>query len=293
MGRILEKMEPKQIALDLLCDVACGILNGISVAMFTAPNRIAPGGVTGIATIINFLFGLPIGTGAMLINIPLLFVAYKILGRRFTLLTLKSTFIMSLFIDLCAMFLPPYQGNLLLAAMFGGATGGIGLGLVFMRGSTTGGTDILCRLAKLKFPHMPFGKVLLVLDGFVIVAAAVVYQNIESALYALVTILASSKMIDMILYGLDKGKVVYVVSACNREIAKAIIEEMDRSATLLKSVGAYSQKDQEMLMCAVRDDQYPLLKKIVLQIDKNAFMIVADAGEILGEGWRGIDSEKI
>lgn len=293
MGRILEKMELKQIALDLLCDVACGILNGISVAMFTAPNRIAPGGVTGIATIINFLFGLPIGTGAMLINIPLLLVAYKILGRRFTLLTLKSTFIMSLFIDLCAMFLPPYQGNLLLAAMFGGATGGIGLGLVFMRGSTTGGTDILCRLAKLKFPHMPFGKVLLVLDGFVIVAAAVVYQNIESALYALVTILASSKMIDMILYGLDKGKVVYVVSACNREIAKAIIEEMDRSATLLKSVGAYSQKDQEMLMCAVRDDQYPLLKKIVLQIDKNAFMIVADAGEILGEGWRGIDSEKI
>ncbi|WP_312642123.1 YitT family protein [Hydrogenoanaerobacterium sp.] len=293
MSHIIKKINPKELAGDLICDAACGILNGISVAMFTAPNHIAPGGVTGIATIINYLSGLPIGTVAMLINIPLLLVAYKILGKRFTLLTLKSTFIMSFFIDLCAVVLPPYRGNLLLAAMFGGAAGGIGLGLVFMRGSTTGGTDIMCRLAKLKYPHLPFGKVLLILDGVVILAAALVYRNMESALYALITILASSKMIDMILYGMDKGKVVYVVSTSTREIAKAIIEEMDRSATLLKSVGAYSQKDQEMLMCAVRDEQYPTLKKIVLRVDKNAFMIVADAGEILGEGWRGIDTEKI
>lgn len=293
MRLLKEKISPKELALDLLCDVACGLLNGISVAVFTAPNQIAPGGVTGIATIINYLTGLPIGTLGMLINVPLLFISFKLLGRKFTWLTLKSTLILSLCIDLCAAVLPAYRGNLLMAAMFGGITAGIGVGLVFMRGSTTGGTDILGRLAKMKMPHLPFGKVLLVLDGVIIIAAALVYRNMESALYALIATLASTKMIDMLLYGMDKGKIVYVSSPCNREIAAAIIEEMDRSATLVKSVGAYSQQEQEMLMCAIRDFQYPALKKIILHIDRDAFMMVADAGEILGEGWRNINSEKI
>ncbi|MEG1631240.1 MAG: YitT family protein [Hydrogenoanaerobacterium sp.] len=293
MRKLKININPRELMGDLACDILCGLLNGVSVAVFTAPNRIAPGGVTGLATIINYLTGLPIGTVGMLINVPLLFISFKLLGKRFTCLTLKSTLIMSLLIDLCGAFLPAYRGNLLLAAMFGGVTSGLGLGLVFMRGSTTGGTDILCRLAKRKMPHLPFGKVLLVLDGIIIIIAAVVYQNVESAMYALISILAATKMIDMIIYGLDKGKIVYISSACARDITAAIIKDMDRTATLVKSVGAYSGNEQEMVMCAVRDHEYPALKKIVLHTDPDAFMMVADAGEILGEGWRGIGTEKI
>lgn len=287
------KLNPREVAGDLLCDILCGLLNGVCVAVFTAPNRIAPGGVTGLATIINYLTGLPIGTLGMIINIPLLLISFRILGRLFTLRTLKSTLIMSVMIDVCSAFLPAYTGNLLLAALFGGITAGLGLGLVFMRGSTTGGTDILCRLAKRKVPHMPFGKVLLVLDGIIIIIAAVVYQNVDSALYALISILASTKMIDVLIYGLDKGKIVYVSSPKARDITDAIIEQMDRTATLVQAVGAYSKTEQEMVMCAVRDHEYPALKKIVLHVDPDAFMMAADAGEILGEGWRGIDTDKI
>ena len=293
MSKLKTKLNLREIAGDLLCDVFCGILNGVSVAVFTAPNHIAPGGVTGLATIINYLTGMPIGTVSMVINIPLLFISFKLLGRVFTLRTLKSTLILSVMIDICGAILPAYSGNLLLASMFGGVTAGLGLGLVFMRGSTTGGTDILCRLAKLEMPHMPFGKVLLALDGVIIIIAAIVYKTADSALYALISILAATKMIDMIIYGLDKGKIVYVISPLAREITAAIIDDMDRTATLVKSIGAYSDKEHEMVMCAIRDHEYPTLKKIILHTDPNAFMMVADAGEILGEGWRGIDAEKI
>ncbi|MBR5485943.1 MAG: YitT family protein [Oscillospiraceae bacterium] len=283
----------KNFAVDIGCDILGSLLFAISVNMFTAPNNIAPGGVTGIATLINYLTDAPIGTVSLLINVPLLIISYKALGKHLTLRTLKTIFIMTLMLDIVTVNIPPYQGDKLLACIFAGVLGGIGLGVVFMRGSTTGGADIINRILKKRFPHISIGKITLFFDSMVLISSAFVYHSMESALYALITIFVETRMVDSIIVGLDRGKVLYIISNKSAEIGKAITVEIGRGATLLSGTGVYSNQERQVLMCAVRNHQYPAVKKIAHRIDPYSFMVVTDAGEILGEGFRGIDSTSL
>ena len=287
----------KTLLLDVLFDFAGSLLIGISVNFFTAPNHMAPGGVTGIATLLNYIFGIPIGTMSFLINVPLMIVAYMYLGRHFSIYTLKSMTILSLSVDLVAKVMEltnqvGYNGDPLLAALMGGVLTGCGLALVFMRGSTTGGLDIVMRLLKRKFPHMSAGHLLFMADACVLISSIIIYGNIESGLCGLVCIFANSKMLDAVLYGGDKGKSIMIVSEKALEIAKAINNDVRRGVTLLSGQGAYSEQERKIVLCAVRDNQYPAVKRVVYGIDPNAFIIVNTASEILGTGFRPIELDK-
>ncbi|XOQ44426.1 MAG: DUF2179 domain-containing protein [Clostridium sp.] len=287
------KNEAKEWLQDLLYYTIGSILYSISVRMFTAPNHIAPGGVTGLSTVLNYLFGFPIGMTSLLLNLPIfiwaiLQIGYKLVGK-----TIIATVFVSSAIDILSMVIPPYQGTPMLAAIFGGLLEGIGLSLVFMRGATTGGTDLVARLLNRKVRFVSMGKLMLCVDFVVVLFSAFAYQSIESALYAFIAIFVSTKMIDTILYGTDvgTGKVMFVISEKSEQIAQEILRDVERGVTYLDSKGAYTGRKGEVLLCAARRYEVVKIKDIVRSIDKNAFLIVGDAGEISGEGFRVDRSE--
>ncbi|MEG2537215.1 MAG: YitT family protein [Hydrogenoanaerobacterium sp.] len=287
----LTAQQLKVLFIDILFDIGGSILYSVGVSMFTAPNHIAPGGVTGIATLINYLFSAPIGTVTFLINIPLLFLSYKFLGKSMTLKTIKSVAIMSVCLNASAVLLPPYISNPLLAALFGGVGIGAGLAIIFMRGATTGGTDIAARLLQRKFPFLPIGRAMMLVDCTVLITSSFVYGQLESALYGMIALFTCSRVLDSVLYGIDVGRMVFIISEKNEEISKVIINDLDRGATLLSGRGAYSGSEKTVVLSAVRKNQFHLLKTLVYNIDPSAFIIVAEAGEILGEGFKAIDDK--
>jgi len=280
--------QPKKLALDLLYDLGGCALYAVGTQVFNAPANIAPGGITGISILANYLLGAPISLVSFVINIPLLIAALFFLGRRFTLRTAKTVLIMTLMLELAGRFVPAYTGEIILAALAGGVLAGVGLALVFMRGSTTGGTDIIARLIQKKRPDMAVGRLLLILDAVVLLMAAVIYRNIESALFALVGIFTRTQVLDSILFGLDMGKVLMIVTEKPREMAVAINARIGRGCTLLDGRGSYTMQDRPVLLCVVRKNQYYDLKRLCGAVDPDAFVIAMQADEIIGKGFKEI-----
>ena len=278
-----------EFAIDMVFTLVGCIIFAIGIYVFIQPNQIAPGGVSGISIMLHYLTGLPVGVLSLLMNIPLLLLAWKFLGWKFTGQTLMSVATLSFMLDYVAVLLPQYEGDPLLAALFGGALIGTGLAVVFMRGFTTGGTDIISRLLQLKYPYLQLGKILMVIDLIVILTSAYVFGRIETALYGMVAVFTSSRMVDSLLYGMDTGKLVYIMSCRAVELSERIIEGLGRGCTILKSTGAYTKQDSNVLMVAVRRPQYYILKKMVREMDPKAFIIVTDATEVLGEGFKRIE----
>lgn len=276
---------------DILFDIVGCLFFGLSIQSFSAPNNLAPGGVSGVAILVNYLFGLPISMVSLLLNIPLLILAWRFLGRGFTLKTIKTVVIMTVLLELCS-YLPVYDGNTLLAALYAGVLQGLGLGMVFLTSSTTGGTDVASRLIQLRFPHIPVGRLLIAVDGVVLAASAVVYRNLESALYAMIVIFVGGRLLDSILYGQDIGKVMMIISGEHVEIARRVNEEMGRGCTVLKGHGSYTSEDRPVLLIAVRKAEYVGLKRLVRRIDPDAFMVALEATEIIGEGFKQSSDER-
>ena len=283
----------KTLTKDLLFFMMGSLLDAVSVKMFTAPNHIVSGGVTGLSVVCNYLFHTPIGVIAFLINIPIFIWAIVDIGYKLVAKTFVATLLSSLAIDLVGYVVPPYEGNLMLAAIFGGVLEGVGLALVFTRGGTTGGTDLVARLLGRRFRHLSMGKLMLGVDFVIITIAALAFRSMESALYALITIFVSTRLIDTILYGTDmgNGKMLFIISEKNAEIAQRILIELDRGVTALKSRGLYSGREGEMLLCAVRRYEVSKVYDIVHMSDPNAFVIVGEAGEITGEGFREVKAD--
>ena len=251
------------------------------------PNDIAFGGITGVGQIVNFLLPwAPIGTVVIVLNIPLFLLGWRLLGGHLLISSLFAMAVSSVFIDLIDSLyqFPPMDP--LLACIFGGVLLGLSLGLVFQQGATTGGTDLLARLIKLKLSWLPMGKLLLAVDLVVIVAVSVVFQNLFSALYGLVSLYISSLVMDGVLYGMDQAKVAYIIGNHPKEISDTIVRELDRGVTILHGMGAYSGADKEVLFCAFKQRQIVALKRVVKEIDPSAFLIVCEAHEVLGEGFR-------
>lgn len=278
----------KDILLDIVFIVAGALVYATAVTSLTAPNNIAPGGITGLCTMLNFMFGTPIGLMSFFINIPIVLWAVMDIGYKLVVRTVAAIVLSSLFIDLFTGFMPVYRGNPILVAVFSGACEGLGLSLTFIRGATTGGTDMVARLLERRMPQMSMGKLMLALDGIIVAASAVVFGSIENAMYACIDIFVCTSIIDTILYGTDvgTGKLFYVMSPKVREMGRRVIEEMDRTVTYLDSHGGYSNEPGETMLCVVRRFEVYQIQAIIREEDKNAFVIVGDAGQITGEGFR-------
>lgn len=264
-------------------------LYALGVHMFTSPNNIAPGGVTGIAIILNYLFNWHIGTITLFINTPLLIMSIFFLGKEFTIRTLSAVALFTVMMDYVVVHFPIYVGDSsakILAAIFGGVLMGAGLGIVFMSDFTTGGTDIIMRIIQLKFPYFSTGKLLMVMDFIIVAFSIFVYDDVEVALYALISIFVCSKVIDSLIYGTDIGRLLFIVSDKSQAITSLLLEKIDRGVTLLDAKGAYTGTEKEVILIAVKRNQFYKVKKLVYGIDPTAFMIVTDAGEIVGEGFK-------
>ena len=271
---------------DILFYIAGGFIYSTAVLLFLSENGISPGGLTGIATILNYLFSLPIGAVVFVLNIPLLAAAFIKFGGIFIAKTAVATAIMSLTLDISGLFLPTIKIDPILAALFGGLLMGLGLSLFMLRGATTGGTDIIAKLINRRFPHLTVGRLMLAADAAVVAATALVYKNIESALYAVIAIYTSSRVMDVILYGADRGKIIYVITDNSKELSDSIMSLLNRGVTLLNVTGAYTGAQRQMLMCTVRRNEVAAVCRLAAECDKNAFIIVGEAGEVLGEGFK-------
>ncbi len=273
------------LATDCVYVLAGSLCYGASVSLFAAPNNIAPGGVSGLMTLVNFLWGLPIGTMVLVANIPLFILAWVALGRKFAARTMLGTILSSVMIDTAA-YLPPFVGDRLLAAIVGGVLAGTGLGLIFSRGATTGGADIVARLLERRWPHIPIGKLLLAVDGTVIALSALVYRELESPLYAIILVYISSLLTDRLVYGGQRGATVLIISKHHAAITERILKDFHRGVTLLDATGAYTGDEGQVVLCAVRRSELYRLKQLVLTADPAAFILLIPADEVHGVGFR-------
>lgn len=281
----LNRKKIQGFIFDTVLFIIGGMLYSVAVNCFTSRNNILNGGFTGLATMLNHLFGLPIGTVIFLLNIPLFFPAYKRLGTKFVLRTMWATFIMSAMIDLGTV-LPIYGNDLLLSSLFGGVMSGVGLGVVFIRNATTGGSDIIAKLLQLKFPHISIGRSIFIFDLIIIVLGGIVYRNVESMLYAGVVIFVSTQTIDYIIYGTNRGTMIMIITCYGETVRELIINELHRGVTVLQGRGGYTDGEREVLLCACYDNQTGKFIKKIKSADENAFFIVTQAKEILGEGFK-------
>lgn len=264
------------------------IVYALSVVIFTAPNNIAPGGLTGIGTVLNYLFDMPIGVVIFVLNIPLFIWGAIENGFSFLTKTIGGTAIVSVAIDILGIFVPVYTGDVMLASIFGGILNGVGLGLIFYRGGSTGGTDIISLNVHKHFPFISMGTIILASDAITIAIAGFAYGSIESALYAVIAIYVSTKVIDALVYGFsrDHGKTMFIVTEKYDEITDELFKTINRGVTLLDAQGGYSKEHKKVIMCALRPQQVYKVNNIVKSIDENAFTIVTTAGTISGKGFR-------
>lgn len=278
---------------DLLCLIAGAAIYAVAVDALVAPHNIAPGGVTGIATMLNYLFDTPIGAMVFVINIPIVIWAILEIGYKLVLKTLLAIVLSAVFIDWFALFVPVYDGDPLLNALLAGVIEGVGLSLTFIRGATTGGTDMIARLLTRRFRHLSMGKLMLLVDGIVVLLSTFVFKSVDSAVYACIVIFVSTAIIDAILYGVDAGtgKMFFVISPKTKEMSVRIMSELDRGVTFLDARGGYTNEHTDILFCAVRRFEVFKINTIIREEDRNAFVIVGDAGEISGEGFRPVQSD--
>lgn len=279
------KDNAKEFSIDTLVFIVASAAFSVGINCFLARNNILNGGFTGIATMLNYLFEIPIGTAIFIMNVPLLLIAFRKLGVKFVFRTFWVIAISSVIIDL-GTFLPVYRNDLLLSSICGGVLSGISLGIIFMRNATTGGVDIIAKLIKIKYPHITLGKSIFILDAIVIIAGGFIYGNFESMLYASVAIFVSAQVLDYIIYGISRGAMIMIISDKNDEIRNVIVNDLNRGVTVLKGQGGYSGQDKNVLLCACYDNQAHKLIKKIKSTDENAFFIVTQSKQILGNGFR-------
>lgn len=264
--------------------IGCSLYS-IGVCCFAVPNSIAQSGFTGIAVIVNHLFSLPVGIVNLALNIPMLILMWIFLGRQLVARTLWVTVILSTALDVFGAIMPTYTGDKLLASLFCGILEGAGLGLITITGATSGGTDIVARLIHKKWKFITIGKVVLVADALVIISNMIVFRSIESGLYAIITIFASTRLIDSMVYGTGNGKMLMIITEKPEEISKAIITSSHRGVSIVPVVGAYTGENKNMLICVARRHEIPCIIRTAKAIDHKTFIIVSEANEILGEGF--------
>ncbi len=262
------------------------IITAIGVSYFLIPARIAAGGVSGLATVIFHLAGLPVGITMLLFNFPLFALSWRIIGPLFGAKTIFGTLAISVFVDLFSRFPVPVTEDLLLCAIYGGVLSGVGLGIAFRSGGSTGGTDMAAQLVARFFP-MSVGQALLIVDGFVIVLAGIAF-GLELAMYALIAVFITTKTVDVVQEGQSYAKACLIISDHPEIIGERIMERLERGVTMLDGRGMYTKYDKQVLLVIVSRLEIAKIKEIVAESDKKAFVIIYDVHEVLGEGFRGL-----
>lgn len=269
------------------------IIYAFAISTIADPNSMAPGGVAGLSIILNRVIPIQTGTLIWCFNIPILLLGLWKFGGKFIVSTVYCTALLSVMTNVFSGKVSPLTNDILLAAISGGVLMAIGIGLVFKAGSTTGGTDIIVKVLRLRFPHLKTGVLFLTLDVAVVGCSAFVFHNVDAALYAAIMVFVCSTVLDIVLYGKDSAKFIYIISDKSEQIAKRLLEELNIGVTYVKGVGAYSGKDKNIIMCVVKKHIAPKTEDVVKEEDPMAFMIVTAATEIYGEGYKNLFSEKI
>ena len=267
--------------------VGC-ILGGLSYPLFLVSNNIAPGGLTGVATILNYLFGLPVGLTSMVLNLPLFIIGFRAMGKVFVFRSLVATVLFSLAIDL--LHISPLTDDVLLGAIYGGCLLGLGVGIILRGGATTGGSDMIARMVHRRFPVVSVGSFLFAIDFMVILAAGFII-GAQYALYALICIFVTAKALDVVMVGFNTTKACFIMTDKSVAVTNRIMEELNRGVTLLTAKGAYSGQERPVVLCVAGRQEIPHIKEIVRQEDEKAFMFITEAHEALGEGFSKLSGE--
>ncbi len=268
------------------------MIYAMSISLFLDPNNIAPGGVTGIAILINRFVAIPTGTINFLLNIPIVLLGLWKFGWRFICSTMYTLAMITIFMNQIASYGTVTQ-DLLIAAVLGGALLGVALALVFRAGATTGGADIIVKVLRTRWKHIKTNVLFLCFDTMVVVASWIVFQDLTVAFYAGVAVVIDSIVMDKILYGFDEARLTYIISTNPEQMKQRILSELDITATIITARGAYTNQLKELLMIVTRKQVYPKLEEIVKDEDTSAFMIVSSANEIFGEGYKDITRDKV
>ena len=286
----VEKIEKKNKALRIMIDILFDLIGGAFVATgvynFASAGDFPLTGFTGISLIINRLTGFPMGIMLILLNIPVGLIASRIIGKKYFLRSVKSMIITSLMIDYVAPLFPVYSGEKMLAAICTGVLSGIGYGLIYSRGSSTGGTDFITLSIKSKKPYMSIGNIAFVIDAVIVaIGTFIVSKNVTGLIYGMIIAFIATTVVDKILYGLSAGKMTLIVTDKAHEVAEAIDDAVHRGATFLKGQGSYTEVDKDIVMCACGKKQMYLIQEAVKEVDPKAFMIIMESSEVMGEGF--------
>ena len=277
----------------VLATVLGSTVFALGFALFLQPNDMNPGGISGLAQVVVELTGIgSVGKLSILINLPLFILGGLKIGKRFFAGSLLGMLLSSVLIDAFAA-IPFPATEPLIAALYGGVVCGLGLGVVFICGTSTGGSDILVRLLKLRYRNVPIGQISMCFDAIVVVLTGLVFHDVSKALYTGVTVFVCGKVLDAVVYGFDYSKVVLIISTEYEAIAVAIGKELDRGATFLHAEGSYSHTPTKVVLAAVKKQQVAELKELVVHIDPNAFIIMQEAHQVLGDGFSRYSKESL
>lgn len=277
----------KEIAIDVGADVLGGLLISIGVYNFAVASGFPVAGVSGIAVLFYHFFHIPIGIMTILLNIPIVLVCYRLLGKRFFWKSVKTMLISNFMIDQIAPLLPVYQGELILASVCIGIFAGMGYALLYTRDTSTGGADFIFMAIRKWKPHLSLGRIIITFDFAIIIIGGILRNgNIESIIYGLIGSYILSVVVDKAMYGVNAGKMTLIVTEHGQEVADKIYELAERGATLLRGVGSYSKEEKQVVMCACSNKQMHVIQKAVKEIDDEAFLVIMESSEVRGKGFR-------
>ena len=278
----------REFLLDMVCDIVGSILYAVGIYTFAKDANFAPGGISGLALIINHLWGLPIGVMSLVLNVPFVLFCWKVVGRTFLLKTARTMVISTFFLDVIFPRLPAYTGSPFLSALYSGVFLGAGLAIIYMRGSSTGGTDFLTMTIKALHPHLSIGGVTMAIDLLVIVLGWPVFGNVDSVLYGLAATFVTSAVIDKIMYNMGAGKLAIIITNHGDEVARHISDVCGRGSTSIRAMGTYTKENRDILLCACSKSEAYKVRQAAYEVEEEAFVMILETSEVFGEGFSKI-----
>lgn len=275
----------KEWILDLFADIVGGLLYALGIYTFAKTANFAPGGLSGLALIMYHIWGLPIGIMTLVLNVPVILLSYHLLGKTFLLKSLRSMVFCTVWVDFILPLTPAYSGSPLLAALYSGVFLGAGLGVLYMRGSSSGGTDFLTVSVKAIHPHLSLGAATMIIDLVIILMGWPVFGNIDSVLYGIIATAVTSIVIDKVMYGVGAGKLVIIITSKGQLTAQQISRACGRGSTLIRAIGTYTEQERHVLLCACNKSQAFKVRAAAHEVDEDAFVMITEASEVYGEGF--------
>lgn len=282
----LKSLNWKRISKDIAYEIAGSFLIAIALYNFAVKAEFPMTGFSGLALIVYRLWGLPIGITTALLNVPVAILCYRLLGKGFFLRSLRCIVISTVVIDYIAPLLPVYEGERLLAALCTGIVGGLGYALIYVRNSSTGGSDFIVMAIKAIKPHLEMGRVIFISDAFIVLLGGFIFKDMDGVIYGFIINYFYGQMVDQLLLGLNSGKLALIVTTKADEMAALIDRVADRGSTIIHAHGSYTKQRRDVVMCACNSKQLYQAEKAIKDLDPESFMVILNSHEVLGEGFQ-------